>query len=357
MMDIHEGNNDGAHDPAPRRITKEDQHNNNRRPREPRSSKKTVRFVTTTTIYRLSIPCASDMSPREKGRRWYDPTDNDRFKYEAARHAGVKIVRYDSETAGQGHHFAMVGDFDCKEDDNMKMVSTKDAGNNAGAAPAVGSAATQPNNVAGRARHHYNENEYHDRHGSVRRGLGYHFSRARKKARVAARSAVVAWQRTLSCGHPAPPSNDHRPQPGRIYLPSDGRTRSSRGASRKQLDKNHMMLALVSTKCSRVAREEAKWRGDVDYRVAYPERHAESSSTSTGVTSHGTVAGACGPNIHRLPANHKRKRHNGEVGIPPLAHDTARCKRQRTAHGGCGGRDELSPATISYLSGVLSAEV
>ena len=32
------------------------------------------------------------------------------------------------------------------------------------------------------------------------------------------------------------------------------------------------VLASVSSKCSKVSREEALWRGNIDFRVAYPER-------------------------------------------------------------------------------------
>merc|ERR1719199_364389 len=75
---------------------------------------------------------------------------------------------------------------------------------------------------------------------------------------MSTRSAVLAWQKNL------------------------------RGTSNSQTtanDKSTMMLALVSSKCSRVAREEAKWRGLVDYKVAYPERQQELLHQQPSVSS------------------------------------------------------------------------
>jgi len=227
-------------------------------------AKKSVRFPTeeaTATVHPLrSVPPASLMSDTERGAIWYAPVDFDAFKRDAARDAGVKIVRYrspGSKTAGGSGHFVMLGDFDAgnREDGPGREVR-------------------------------YNQNEYADdeegcnRHASCggggegaakgascKRGLGYHFSRTRKRSRAVVRSAVLAWQTTLLSS----PQSNAETDP----MPSTAPSALSAFASRLPLseaDRRSMMLAIVSSKASRLSRAEAHWRGDVDYRVAYPER-------------------------------------------------------------------------------------
>ena len=123
------------------------------------------------------------------------------------------------------------------------------------------------------------------------------------------------------------------------------------------------MLALVSTKCSRIAREEAKWRGDVDYRVAYSERHDTHAMSSASVHSqnknsnpgHGMMGKRDSTNNNSLAK--KKKRLCDDVDTISRTNSPS-CKRQRTSNRGCGGdRDQLSQKAIGYLSGVLRAEV
>ncbi|KAL7530033.1 hypothetical protein ACHAXR_005738, partial [Thalassiosira sp. AJA248-18] len=204
-----------------------------------RRTKKSVRFhAKIVTVHRLDDPAASDMTPREKQKIWYNSNMYDQFKYEASRCAGVKIIQHD-----QNRRFVMVGDFDSQ--DGKGGVSSSSSSHAAG-------------------KFYHNENEYNDHviKGELvcKRGLGYHFSRNRKKSRVVTRSAVVAWQKTLR-----DPSNPMLHQD----LPKVG-------SDLLKLGKSQIMLALVSTKCSRIAREEARWRGDVDYRVAHPGRQHDS---------------------------------------------------------------------------------
>jgi len=345
MMNIENYDNDSAADRASGNINQENKavnkENNCSNPRslsELRPNKKSVRFDTEVNVYRLDTPCASDMSSKEKQRMWYNSNEYDQFKYQAAKQAGVKVVRYDTEKVGQNHHFVMVGDFDCK--DNKQDAS---------------SASTKNTSIDAAKKFYYNENEYSDSHNNdgeavCKRGLGYHFSRNRKKSRTVTRSAVVAWQKTL-----CDPSNQSNPK-FQQHLPTVG---SNLG----KLDKSQLMLALVSTKCSRIAREEAKWRGDVDYRVAYPERHDPHAMSSLSVHSQNKDSNpAHGMIGKRDTANNnssamKKKRLCDDVGIISRTNNTS-CKRQRTNNRGCGGdRDELSQKAIGYLSGVLRAEV
>eukprot|EP00584_Thalassiosira_punctigera_P026832 CAMPEP_0172577874 /NCGR_PEP_ID=MMETSP1067-20121228/138452_1 /TAXON_ID=265564 ORGANISM="Thalassiosira punctigera, Strain Tpunct2005C2" /NCGR_SAMPLE_ID=MMETSP1067 /ASSEMBLY_ACC=CAM_ASM_000444 /LENGTH=353 /DNA_ID=CAMNT_0013370565 /DNA_START=8 /DNA_END=1069 /DNA_ORIENTATION=- len=201
-------------------------------------NKKSVRFDCNNGSCQLDIPRASDMSTKEKRARWYGANEYDQFKYEAAKHAGVKIVWYDSEN---------VGHFDLKPDNDARSTSKE--------------------NESGVKKLYYNENEYNDTRNSngeaiCKRGLGYHFSRNRQKSSAATRSAVMAWQKTLKdpANRSGPKFQESSPSPG-------GESKRNSG----EADKTRAMLALLSAKWSRLARMEAKWRGDVDYGVAYPE--------------------------------------------------------------------------------------
>ena len=376
-------------------------------------NKKSVQFNTKISVHHLHhLPPSSTMAPREKSRIWYNSTYYDQFKYEAAKSAGVKIIRYDTAEDGNdskasncstsGHHFVMMGDFDSKQGGKSTKASSSSSGNNSKKATS---------GKAGKC--YYNENEYNDQQiatsapapnngsgggglvkggGEVicKRGLGYHFSRSRKKSRVVTRSAVMAWQTTLRDAKARHINSD-------LVLPSgmhvDKLQIPSSSADRRLIDKSQMMLALVSTKCSRVAREEARWRGDVDYRVAYPERHASrptsnmntgsrslkllsasaSSSVLSATTHRSSNCTTTGSNTNRvvksvnkrpngMPSNkrsddvdvpmnscHKRQRISSQVSMGGCSHNPS-------ADGGID-RDELSPNTIGLLSGVLHAEV
>mmetsp|Transcript_29389 Transcript_29389/g.70939 ORF Transcript_29389/g.70939 Transcript_29389/m.70939 type:complete len:515 (-) Transcript_29389:223-1767(-) len=355
----------------------------------PADNKKLVRFrfqdKSSVVLHPLhGVPLASEMTPREKARTWYTPSELDRFKYDAAKHAAVKIVRYDTEKAG--HHFAMMGDFD----------------NRAGAAAPV----AQTTKTTSSEKRYYNENEYNDNcfnSGEIicKRGLGYHFSRCRKHARIVTRSAVMAWQAAL---------NDPSSDIAKVEkdLPSVAGARSSRsvsrgsggngnrdaGASRSacvnakefskvKQEKEQMMLALISSKCSRVAREEARWRGDVDYRVAYPERHHDAVARKgwNAPTTRGRASDRdSGKNLDKkkralaVADDHcERRCTTGSRAPSPLRSasqslaGSSSNKRQRRnavtgAGGGCddGSRTNealASPVTFDYPSGMQHAEV
>lgn len=288
---------------------------------ELRPKKKSVHFNAKPNIRRLTT-CASDMPDRQKQRIWYSPNEYDQFKYQAAKDAGVKIVRYDNSKVGQNHHFAMIGDFDCQASNNQD-ASNASMSTNAHKKP------------------YYNENEYNDTRNdenggaTCKRGLGYNFSRHRKKSKVVTRSAVMAWQTILlgQC-NPAKPA-----------------VSGDNSSVTKTSIKSQMMLALVSTKCSRVAREEAKWRGNVDYKVAYPERHGNHPPISSYTAA---MAGSL-----PSPACTTKKRScnsdddDDDNGICSRTNSTSSCKRQRSCIRRCG---DDSQATMGH-SGDLRAEV
>ena len=327
------------------------------------SKKKSVRF-SNATMYRLhSTPPASEMTTKEKHIIWYNSNEYDKFKFDAAESADVKILRLDDDDimlpggkhpnkVGRGHRFVMMGDFDGKMPDRNPHPTgrTKESvgGNNADAPTAAGGTALNNNNDAttggldtGDGKRYYNENEYDDRakDGEVvcKRGLGYHFSKSRKRSRVVTRQVVVAWQESLRDA-----------TTGQVCSPAIAAIDK---IAKKEASKSQMMLALVSTKCSRASVEEARWRGNVDYRVAYPERRRHILPNSK--------RGAPLPMMEACSLSDKMKRRNCVVGFAPMENAVSGRKRRRTAvnnsNVGCGGdnREELSPATIGALSGVL----
>ena len=326
----------------------------------------------------------STSTSKNKTQLWYTSSEYDQFKYQAALDCGIKLMQLNNVSSSQKNdgkrkrrgQFIQVGDFDCKKNENINDNTTI----NVTSHPSLSSMDTPPtdNTKDKKYSRYYNENEYNDQVSSTameeqtsstpaqgkvvdlisnesplqqeeptvvcKRGLGYHFSRTRKRARMSTRSAVLAWQKNLR-----------------------GASNTSNSQTTAN-DKSTMMLALVSSKCSRVAREEAKWRGLVDYKVAYPERHQEFYQAS--------IANDKVQFDNDMNMNDKKRPYDSTAA--PIIHtDTARCnKRQRTNSGNDtdkmqrrngtvfdtngNDRDELilSPETVGYLvNGVQYAKV
>lgn len=199
--------------------------------------KKSVTFFNAAKLYKMkSVPPASAMSRHEKDTLWFTPKDFEGFKYDAATQAGLRLLRYERGegklSSSKQPNFVMLGSFD----------NEADGGRSEGESA---------------VRLHYNENEYNEPpNGKVcKRGLGYHFSRSRKRAKLITKSAVMAWQRALN-----DPTN---PKYAKMKVDSSGK--GKRRAS--------FILALVANKCSKIPVDEARWRGEMDYFAAYPERH------------------------------------------------------------------------------------
>jgi len=224
---------------------------------EPQKTK-SVSFAPTATVQPINIPKASEMTTQEKQTIWYLVNDYNQFKNNAASDGGVKLVRSIKDSC----HFVCIGSFDgsCDEDTSS---SSNSGSNHSSDVATAGSSRTSPSGKF------YNEHEYNDymkEDGQevCKRGLGYHFSRIRKRNRVMMRSAVVAWQKCMQ-----KPSNKQRIE--KVVQRKMEATSSRK--NRPQLQQTQsVVLASVSTKCSRVSREEALWRGNIDFRVAYPER-------------------------------------------------------------------------------------
>ena len=201
---------------------------------------KTVRFQIENTVH---YPPDTASAPEAM---WYTFAEYDQLKYNAAKHAGVKITRHGSKEAGLNYRYCLEGNFD--DNQNVGEASCANTGKV------------------------YNGNEYNDltvlksREEICKRGLGYHFSITRKKHRTAIRSNVLSVQKKLLRYSSA--------QSGR-KLQRDLKAAAEKNLEKKN-KKSQLVLALVSTKYSRSSREEARWRGKVDYWVAYPERHVAS---------------------------------------------------------------------------------
>jgi len=324
------------------------------------NKKKSVRFDDTkgsNITYTINaIVRASEMSSKEKQVAWYNCNEFDQFKYEAARHAGIEIVRYDNTTeerTNQSHRFAMVGNFDDCSTDKDAASTSNNTSNIEPTSSLTGKAATVKN--------FYNENEYNDTHTSkgksiCKRGLGYHFSRNRKKSRAVTRSAVVTWQKMLLSGNNTSSlSSSSKPKSRRNNLSTLSETNNITGR-KLVIGKMQLMLSLVSAKCSRVAREEARWRGDVDYMVAYPE-HKRDDAAAANCNRDGTIA------YKKRPCdNSKDDTGDDDAGVISCGKN-ARCKRRRTSSssGDCrevGNDAKLSRTTpIGYIDGILRTEL
>ena len=340
-----------------------------------KKKKKSVKFCNPsllTTIHKIHF----EYSTHDKSNIWYTEKEYDHFKYQAAKSAGVKLVQaYDDSEVGKTYHFVMCGDFDKKEDDvqdTSDSLGCNEIISNSGSVSSLNTNdITVPCDNTTRNKttyYYYNENEYKDGHSSTtdntviggneenvcKRGLGFHFSRTRKKSRIVTRSAVMAWQQALR-GSSSSNNNQHHPT-------TSLHNTITTNDKLERPDKSLMMLALVSTKCSRVAREEAKWRGNVDYIVAYPDRKEELSSamaTAADMTSTYQSGVSC-----LLNANNKKRASpmdeyaNGnscsKISKRQRQH-ALHCDSKVNGHGDDDAEGHLSPETIGYL--VKYAEV
>lgn len=220
----------------------------------------------------VSIP--PDHSPTEHEKRcvYYNKQDYDGFKLDAAQNAGVRLFDYcpqkQNQSATKGantpvsypHKFVMIGSFD---EDIKKSSLPTDATINGDR-----KRATRP------ISHHVPiqcHNEYADSTNTqgdeiCKRGLGYHFSRYRKRNRVWTRAMVLTWQKVMremkvKDGMTQEQARHFQQQP--LML--------SQKCEIKLNDTSQALLAVVSSKCSRSSRQAALWRGKMDYEMAHPE--------------------------------------------------------------------------------------
>mmetsp|Transcript_10828 Transcript_10828/g.22084 ORF Transcript_10828/g.22084 Transcript_10828/m.22084 type:complete len:529 (+) Transcript_10828:448-2034(+) len=265
--------------------------------------KKSVHFQSFVRVVQISIPPASDMTLEEKQDIWYNHVDFDRFKWKSAQDAGVQLFRFQHAKANedmkqQPCQFLLDGNFDDtalnnhKRHDDAKRGSVNEA-----------ITAAKETNLRGVVSSKVNEKEYDDdeTHQICKRGLGYHFSRVRRRHKLMFRSTILEWQRKLrehsnesSPNATASPysvpsfsgidhgaslcadNNETAKPDSDLKQPSQPLLKRVQQKSRyPPLDrKSQLILALVSKKFARDACGSAEWRGRVDYKVAYPERHS-----------------------------------------------------------------------------------
>jgi len=192
------------------------------------------------------------ITKEEKRVSWYIQEEYDKFKFDAAHDAGVRLFNSCAQNSGMRatttnalmHTFAIAGNFDDKYDEDALSLIT-----NAATCSALRRCT----------------NEYNDTiidHGDevCKRGLGYHFSRFRKRNKARTRTLVLAWHKKMS-----------------LIILENSRKRDKMPVNLSQqydskLNENcQRFLAMVSSKCSRCACQSALWRARMDYEVAYPE--------------------------------------------------------------------------------------
>jgi hypothetical protein len=216
----------------------------------------------------VAIPPSDPIWEDEERLLWYTADQCKMFKLEAANHAGVLL--FDSfessspssqESSGDQKqdarknfpHFVMVGDFDDDYEDN-KTVDTE--------------AATCKS--ARKCTNEYNDTFTNEGEVICKRGLGYHFSRRRKRNKAWVRSMLMAYQKDL----------------GSIVREKDPKRDSMTPELAKQFDakrqeRYQLILAKVYIKCTQDAKKSALWRGRMDYEVAYPNRYEVMSSAAS----------------------------------------------------------------------------
>lgn len=273
----------------------------------------------------------------EKQLLWYTQEEYDRFKFDAARDAGVHLFDYvptsiethreqgSNATTAYPHKFVMLGNFDEQEEEALSVATA--AAVNRGRQP------TSNHNTKDAASHHvptkcmneYNDTVDIDGCQICKRGLGHHFSRLRKRNRVWTRAMVLTWQKTIRSMTLQKGSQQH----------STSLVEDSLKLSQKcdvKLDyTSQRLLAAVSAKCSRSARLAALWRGKMDQEMVCRESYKE----SCGLGSYNCVS-ICESKKKQRPVDH--------------GDEHQRNKRQRCEVGG-------ESTAFSYLANVLSVGI
>lgn len=212
----------------------------------------------------------------EKRRIWYNKGEYDGFKFNAAEEAGVRLLDFFPPAEKQPypqdlnaspaytHKFVMIGDFD-KEDNSVPtdatIASSSKYGKNAKNAASY--------HVPTKCKNEYNDEINKEGNEICKRGLGYHFSRYRKRNRVWTRYSVLTWQKTLRSVKAEEDVARARDQVG--ALEPQQPLKLSQKCDLKLNLKSQRLLAIVSAKCSRSSRQAALWRGMMDYEMAHTE--------------------------------------------------------------------------------------
>jgi hypothetical protein len=269
--------------------------------------------------YVEEVPSEIILTEEDKRRIWYNSEEYDGFKFGAASNAGVRLfdffpaVQQPDKQGSNGqtsypHKFVVLGSFDEQEDNSLAT----DASVARGFQPAAANRTKDTSyHVPIKCMNEYNDAISNDGTIICKRGLGYHFSRFRKRNRVWTRAMVLTWQKTLRS----------------MSLDANGKQQPlklSQKCDVKLHKKSQHLLAVVSSKCSRTARQAALWRGKMDYIVAYPENGKLSARVSTTDES-----------VRGRASSEEEQSHN---------------KRQRLEIRG-------GSLTFTYLAGVLAVEI
>jgi len=200
----------------------------------------------------------------EDGRHdvWYSRDDLERFKTEAARDAGVKLfhpndtspssnsdtLADEQETAKVKaiNKFVMVGDFD----DKLLI------GDGESSIPSEAATCTSPRKCT----NEFNDTVTDEGEEVCRRGLGFHFSRYRKRRKAWVRSSVLSWYKTMS-------SVLLEKDSSRDVLPLD----IVEQLDKERQERSVVILSKLYSKCSKEETELALSRGKMDHEMAYPE--------------------------------------------------------------------------------------
>jgi UDP-2,3-diacylglucosamine pyrophosphatase LpxH len=219
-----------------------------------RRPKKKVKFQHVHEI----IASEHTITKEEKRVSWYIQEEYDKFKFDAAHDACVRLFNSCAHahknsgiqelrattTNAHTHKFVTAGNFDDKYGEDALSLITN--------------AATC--NAPRRCTNEYNDTIINDGDEICKRGLGYHFSRFRKRNKARTRTLVLAWHKKMS-----------------LIILENSRKRDKMPVNLSQQDDSKLnencqrFLAMVSSKCSRYACQSALWRARMDYEVAYPE--------------------------------------------------------------------------------------
>eukprot|EP00804_Cyclotella_cryptica_P011818 CCRYP_015341-RA/>CCRYP_015341-RA protein AED:0.09 eAED:0.09 QI:0/-1/0/1/-1/1/1/0/270 len=214
--------------------------------------KKKVKFQDAEKIIALEPNATNEERPIS----WYIQEEYDRFKFDAAHDAGVQLfdsvaqahensgIQDMNATYSHSHKFVTVGNFDDKYGEDASSLITYAA------------TCSTPRKCT----NEYNDTTINNGEEICKRGLGFHFSRFRKRNKARTRTMILTWHKKL----------------GSMVLEhirTSGRTpvNFSQQYDAKMNVNCQRLLAIVSGKCSRYDRQSALWRGRMDYEVAYPE--------------------------------------------------------------------------------------
>lgn len=273
------------------------------------------------TFHRYVNVIAPEHIPTEEEKRriWYNKEDYNAFKFNAASDADVRLMDFFSTARNQFHSkgarrkFVMIGNFDSV--DEKKSSCFTDATVASGPKFAESSY-----HVPKKCLNEYKDSINKAGDEVCKRGLGYHFSKHRKRNKVWTRAMVLTWQKTM---------RSMTVEGGMIQDPHHQEPLTlSQKCNLKLNEKCWRTLAIISSHCSRSSRQAALWRGRMDYEVT---RNLEKTKVSVDKDCTDMKVDAAKRTIDDC--------------------DHQRCRKRQC----CDNRN--SAAACTYLAGVLAIEI